>query len=93
MIIEIEMFRNGEHEQIVRSFKMAIVRTLREDQPLRLLLNLLFYHFNHSEPTYKSQCIKLLDVIAACNRLNVNKLVIDNNLFYFIEIKLLIAGN
>ena len=32
-----------------------IVHTLREDQPLRLLLNLLFYHFNHSEPYYKSQ--------------------------------------
>ena len=29
--------------------------TLKEDQPLRLLLNLLFYHFNCSEPTYKSQ--------------------------------------
>ena len=51
-----------------------IVRTLREDQPLRLLLNLLFYHFNRSEPTYKSQRIKLLDVIAACNQLNVNAL-------------------
>ena len=51
-----------------------IVRKIREDQPLRLLLNLLFYHFNHSEPTYKSQRIKLLDVIAACNQLNVNAL-------------------
>ena len=51
-----------------------IVRTLREDQPLRLLLNLLFYHFNRSEPTNKSQRIKLLDVIAACNQLNVNAL-------------------
>ena len=50
----------------------TIVRTLREDQPPRLLLNLLFYHLNHSEPTYKSQRIKLLDVIAACNQLNVN---------------------
>ena len=30
------------------------VRTLKEDQPLRLQLNLLFYHFNRSEPTYKS---------------------------------------
>ena len=29
----------------------TIVRTLKEDQPLRLLLNLLFYHFNHSEAT------------------------------------------
>ena len=44
-----------------------IVRTLKEDQPLRLLLNLLFYHFNRSEPTYKSQRIKLLDVIAIVN--------------------------
>ena len=52
----------------------TIVRTLREDQPLRLLLNLLFYHFNHSEPTYKSQCIKLPHVIATCNQLNVNAL-------------------
>ena len=50
------------------------METLKEDQPLRLLLNLLFYHFNRSEPTYKSQHIKLLDVIAACNQLNVNAL-------------------
>ena len=28
--------------------------TEREDQPVRLLLNLLFYQFNHSETTYKS---------------------------------------
>ena len=54
--------------------KIHIVRTLREDQPLRLLLNLLFYHFNRSEPIYKSQRIKLLDLISACNRLNVNAL-------------------
>ena len=51
-----------------------MVRTVREDQPLRLLFNLLFYHFNHSEPTYKSQRIKLQDVIATCNQLNVNAL-------------------
>ena len=51
-----------------------MVRTLREDKPLRLLLNLLFYHFNRSEPTYKFQCIKLPDVIASSNRLNVNDL-------------------
>ena len=38
--------------------------TLKEDQPLRQLLNLFFYHFNRSKPTYKSQRIKLLDVIA-----------------------------
>ena len=49
---------------------LTTVRTLREDQPLRLLLNLLFYHFNHSESTSKSQRIKLLDVIAACNQIN-----------------------
>ena len=52
-----------------------IVHTLKEDQPLRLLLNLLFYHFNHSEPTYKSQRINLLDVVAAFNQLNVNILL------------------
>ena len=52
----------------------TIVRTLREEQPLRLLLNLLFYHFNRSEPTYKSQRIAVLHVIAACNQLNVNAL-------------------
>ena len=46
-----------------------VVRTLREDQPLRLLLNLLFYHFNRSKPTDKFQRIKLLDLIAACNQL------------------------
>ena len=62
---------------IVTSFlcsKCNIVRALREEQPLRLLLNLLFYHFNRSEPTYKSQRMKLPDVIAACNQLNVNAL-------------------
>ena len=58
----------------VKKFQLSIVRTLRDDQPMRLLLNLLFYHFNHSEPTYKSQCIKLLDVISACSRLNVDAL-------------------
>ena len=53
----------------------SIVRTLREDQPLNLLLNWLFYQFNRSEPTYKSQRIKLLYVvIAVCNQLNVNSL-------------------
>ena len=51
-----------------------IVRTLKEEQPLRLLLNLLFYHFNRSEPTYKSQSITLLNVIASCNQLNLNAL-------------------
>ena len=52
----------------------SIVRTLREDQPPRLLFNFLFYHFNHPEPNYKSQRMKLPDVIAACNQLNVNAL-------------------
>ena len=84
------MFRNGEHEQIVRSFKMTIVRTLREDQPLRLLLNLLFYHYNCSEPTYKSQRINCRMQLIECE---CSKLDIDNNLFYFIEMKLLIADN
>ena len=37
-------------------------------------LRLLFYHFNRSEPTYKCQRMKLLDVITACNQLNVNAL-------------------
>ena len=46
--------------------------TVKEDQPLKLLLNLFFCHFNRSEPTYKPQHIKLLDIIAACNHLNVN---------------------
>ena len=58
-----------EHEKI-----NSIVRTLKEDQPLRLLLNLLFYHFNRCEPSYKSQRIKPLAVIATCNQLNVNNL-------------------
>ena len=48
---------------------LYIVFTLREYQPLRVLLSLLFCHFNRSEPTYKSQRIKLLDVIviATCS--------------------------
>ena len=58
----------------LKVFSSTIVRALREEQPLRLLLNLLFYHFNRSEPTYKSQRIALLHVIAACNQLNVNAL-------------------
>ena len=36
-------------------WSLIIARTLNEDQPLTLLLNLLFYHFNRSEHTYKSQ--------------------------------------
>ena len=51
-----------------------IACTLKVEQPLRLPLNLFFYHFNCSEPIYKSQCIKLLDVTAVCNQLNVNAL-------------------
>ena len=39
----------------------CIVRTFKDDLALRLLkLNLLFYHFNQSEPTYKSQCTELM---------------------------------
>ena len=55
-------------------FLYTIVHTLKGGRPLRLVLNLIFYHFNLSEPTYKPQCIKLLDAIAACNQLNVNAL-------------------
>ena len=40
---------------------------------------LSFYHFNRSEPPYKSKRIKLLDVIAACSQLNVNALKLDIN--------------
>ena len=69
-----------------------MVRTLGEDQPLRLLLNLHLYHFNRSEPTQKTQSIKLVDVTAASINCECSKLDIDNNLFYFIEMKLLIAG-
>ena len=56
------------------SFTQCVVRTLKADQPLTLILNLLFYHFNRSEPTYTSQHIKFLDIIAECNQLNVNAL-------------------
>ena len=60
-------------KQRALSLSAVVVRTLKEDQPLRL--NLLFYHFNRSEPTYKAQRnINLLDVIASCNHLNVNAL-------------------
>ena len=59
---------------IKEKLELIIVRTLREGQPLRLLLNLLFYHFNHSEPTYKFKRTKLLDVTAVCNQLKVNAL-------------------
>ena len=34
----------------------------------------IFCHFYRSEPTHKSQRIKLLDVIAICNQSNVNAL-------------------
>ena len=79
-----------------------MARTLKENQPLRLLLNLLFYHSDGSEATYKSQRIKLLDVIAACNRLNVNALneiLITifcrgrSHKLYLIECTFMIAGN
>ena len=33
--------------------------TLKEEQPLRVLLNLFFYRFNHSEPTCKSHMTTL----------------------------------
>ena len=56
-------------------FIVSLVCTLKEDQPLRLLLNLLFYHFNRSEPTYKSPRINLLGVMASIsNQSNVNAL-------------------
>ena len=78
------------HHTIVKMLLWLIIytgHTLREDQPLRLLLNLLSYHFNPSEPTYKSQRIKLLDVIALCNQLNVNALnEISITIFLFGEI-------
>ena len=52
--------------------------TLEEDQPLRLLLNLLFYHFNCSEPTYKPQYItaprcncRVQSIILECSELDV----------------------
>ena len=41
--------------QAIYIILLYIVGTLREDQPLRLLLNLLFYHFNRSESTYRSR--------------------------------------
>ena len=53
--------RGCHYMQIVQV--VTKVRTLKEDQPLRLLLNLLFYHFNRSEPTN------------VCNQLNVNALI------------------
>ena len=58
-------------------------------------IDLLFYHFNRSEPTYKSQRIKA----PRCNcrvqsiKCECSETDIDNNLFYFIESKFLIAGN
>ena len=58
---------NFDHGHIQYIEVFSIGCTLKEDQSLRLLLNLF------SEPTYKSQSIKLLDVFAACNQLNVNK--------------------
>ena len=66
--------RKCSMEQVSMSLQHIIVCTLKEDQHLRLLLNLLFYHFNRSEPTYKSQHIKLPDGIATCNQLNVDTL-------------------
>ena len=37
-------------------------------------IEFVFHHFNHSEPTYKSERMQLLNVIAASNQLNVNAL-------------------
>ena len=61
--------------------------TLKVEQPLRLFLNLFFYQFSHYEPAYKSQHINFLDVIVACNQLNLcecSKLDIVNDLTEFI---------
>ena len=77
LFLELSMFNfpiSFDYKNKFKSILVSIVRTLREEQPLRLLLNLLFYHFNCSEPTYKSQRIALLHVIATCNQLNVNAL-------------------
>ena len=74
VLILLEMIVCNKEEEGSVKADFTIVRTLREDQALRLLLNLLFYHFNHSEPIYKSQLIKHLNVVAACNQLNVNAL-------------------
>ena len=52
--------------------ELSIGCTLKEEQPLRLPLNLIFYCFNRSEPTYKSQSIKLLKIFATCNQLNIS---------------------
>ena len=57
-------------EQFLILFVGTIVGRLKEDQPLRLLLNLLFYQISRSKPTYKSQRIKLPDETTACNQLS-----------------------
>ena len=88
-----------------RIAEVSIVRILKVDQALRLLLNLPFYYFNRSKPTYKSQTMNLLDnncrmqsVKCQCSKLDTN-----NNFFlgeisqtvslYLIESKFLIEGN
>ena len=57
----------------------VIVRALKEDQPLRLLLNLLFYHFNRSEPTShkapRCNC-RVQSIKCECSELDI-----DNNFF------------
>ena len=62
------MFLNlGTEYDAVRVINYTILRgssslnvgcTLKDEQPLRLLFNLFFYHFDRSEPAYKSQRIK-----------------------------------
>ena len=44
-------------------------------------IKFVFYHFNCSEPTYKSQRIKPLKIIAACNQLNVNAVLSCGKVF------------
>ena len=58
-------FRDLDKLKVLKNFdvNLTIGCTLKEDQPLRLPLNLFFYRFNRSESTYKSQRIKLLDII------------------------------
>ena len=92
------------HPIILSLLQMVVAKgcTLKEEHPLRPLLNLFVYHFNRSEHTYESQCIKLLKNNCHKQSIKRERCIIvwkGNSMFgeilqmYLIESKFLIAGN
>ena len=70
-------------DQVPKCYRLYTERRSAAETAIEYLF---FYHFNCFEPIYKSQRIKLLDIIAACNqsiKRECSKLDIANNLIDF----------